>query len=157
MKSIIFGIGNYYQEQKEKLYCFNEIEIMAFTDNNSLLWGQKLNDILIISPDKIQTFEYDNILIMSIYVCEIYNQLRSLGVDEKRIIIWEQFDFKKKIKNSNNKNGKSSCTTWCVFNMRKMNKKARSKFFVFVSSSPRSEKVKKYIVREVCTKGISFV
>ena len=99
MKSIIFGIGNYYQEQKEKLYCFNEIEIMAFTDNNSLLWGQKLNDILIISPDKIQTFEYDNILIMSIYVCEIYNQLRSLGVDEKRIIIWEQF-YKEQLKDT---------------------------------------------------------
>lgn len=91
MKSIIFGIGNYYQEQKEKLYRFNEIEIMAFTDNNSLLWGQKLNDILIISPDKIQTFAYDNVLIMSIHVCDIYNQLRSLGVDEKRIVSWEQF------------------------------------------------------------------
>ncbi len=91
MKSIIFGIGNYYQEQKEKLYRFNEIEIMAFTDNNSLLWGQKLNDILIISPDKIQTFEYDNILIMSIHVCDIYKQLRSLGVDEKRIVSWERF------------------------------------------------------------------
>ena len=37
-----------------------------------------------------------------------------------------------------------------VFNMRKMNKKARSKLFVVISSRPQSEKIKKYI----CERGL---
>ena len=44
----------------------------------------------------------------------------SLNPQRSSIIVLEQFDFKNKIKNSNYKSGKGSCTTWCVFNMTKM-------------------------------------
>ena len=52
---------------------------------------------------------------------------------------------------------RSSRTTQCAFCIKKIIKKAKTKSFVVISSSPRSEKVKKIIVRGVCTKGISFV
>ncbi len=91
MKVIVFGIGRYYREQKEKLDNFNEIEIMAFTDNNALLWNKEVDGIIVIPPDRIQTLEYNNILIMSMYVSEIYMQLLVLGVEEKRIIAWGRF------------------------------------------------------------------
>ena len=39
----------------------------------------------------------------------------------------------------------------------KKNRRAKAKSFVVISSSPSSEKVKKIIVREICTKGVSFV
>ena len=51
---------------------------------------------------------------------------------------------------------RSSCTTRCAFCIKK-DKKAKAKSFVVISSSPSSEKVKKIIVREICTKEISFV
>ena len=91
MKTIVFGVGNYYREQKEKLDSLDDIEVIAFADNNASLWNKKVNGITVISPDLIQTFEYDKIMIMSIYVCAIYKQLLTLGVDEDRIIIWDRF------------------------------------------------------------------
>lgn len=91
MKVIVFGIGGYYREQKETLASFHDIEIVAFTDNNALLWNKEVDGIIVIPPDFIQTFEYDNILIMSLYVSQIYVQLLALGIEENRIIIWDRF------------------------------------------------------------------
>lgn len=91
MKVIVFGVGNYYKEQKEKLNSFNEFEIMVFADNNSSLWNKTMDGIAIIPPDLIKTFNFDKILIMSIYVCAIYEQLLALGVDQDRILVWERF------------------------------------------------------------------
>ena len=91
MKAIVFGVGNYYREQKEKLDSFDDIEIVAFADNNSLLWDKKIDGITVISPNKIQILEYDKVIIMSIYVCAIYEQLLSMGIVDERIIIWKRF------------------------------------------------------------------
>ncbi len=91
MKAIVFGVGNYYREQKEKLDSFDDIEIVAFADNNSLLWDKKIDGITVISPNKIQILEYDKVIIMSIYVCVIYEQLLSMGIVDERIIIWKRF------------------------------------------------------------------
>lgn len=91
MKTIVFGVGNYYQEQKENINSFDEIEIIAFSDNNPTLWNQEIDGIMVIPPDRLADCEYDRILIMSIYVCDIYEQLLLLGVEETRIIIWDRF------------------------------------------------------------------
>ena len=91
MKTIVFGVGNYYQEQKGNLNSFGEIEVIAFSDNNEAVWNQKMDGIIVIPPDSIVNFEYDRILVMSIYVCEIYDQLLLLGVTEEKIIIWDCF------------------------------------------------------------------
>lgn len=91
MKTIVFGAGNYYQEQKKNLNSFDEFEITAFSDNNSALWDQEVDGVNVIPPDTIADCEYDRILIMSIYVCEIYEQLIRLGVEKDKIIIWDRF------------------------------------------------------------------
>ena len=59
MKVIIFGIGNYYREQKEMLDSIDDIEIIAFADNNVSLWNKKVDEIIVISPSLIPTFEYE--------------------------------------------------------------------------------------------------
>ena len=51
---------------------------------------------------------------------------------------------------------RSSCSTRCAFCIKK-NKNEKAKFVLVISSSTPSEKVKKIIVREVCTTRISFV
>lgn len=90
MKVIVFGVGNYYREQKEKLNTFSNIEILAYTDNNTALWGEIIDGRKVIPPDSIQCFPYDQILIMSTYGFEIYHQLIGFGVDKDDIITWEK-------------------------------------------------------------------
>lgn len=91
MKIIVFGLGNFYQEQKYKLKNFKEVDIVAFTDNNQALWGKKVENVPVIAPDTIGIQVYDKIIIMSIYVSEIYEQLLSLGIAIDRILTWEYF------------------------------------------------------------------
>lgn len=91
MRVIIFGAGNYYQEQKGKLGDFPDVEIVAITDNNHDLWNQKVGNIRVIAPGEIRLQHYDYILIMSLYVCEIYRQLIELGVSKDRIVEWKRF------------------------------------------------------------------
>lgn len=90
MKIIVFGIGNYYRDHKEQLNELSDIQIIAFTDNNSTLWNKKINNIEIISPTSINLIAYDKVLIMSIYVAEIFDQLVNLNVERDKIIVWEQ-------------------------------------------------------------------
>lgn len=91
MRTIVFGVGNYYQEQKEKLNSSGIFEIIGFSDNNSVLWNQKVDGITVVPPNTLTNLSYDRILIMSSYVCEIYEQLLQMGVREEKIIIWDRF------------------------------------------------------------------
>ncbi len=90
MKVIIFGIGNYYQIQKSKLSLFPDIEVIAFSDNNAALWGKIFDGKPVLPPTGILALEYDQIIIISLYVNEIYNQLIELDVAENKIIPWLQ-------------------------------------------------------------------
>lgn len=85
-KLIIFGTGDYYKKNKESL---NNDEILAFADNNEKKIGEILDGKKIINPVNINKFEYDEIIIMSMFFVEIKEQLLSLGVEEDKISIWE--------------------------------------------------------------------
>ena len=86
MKVIIFGLGNYYQIQRPKLASLTDIEIVAFADNNAELWDKNIDERRVISPAEILSKSFDKLIIVSLYVSEIYHQLVSLGVDRDRII-----------------------------------------------------------------------
>lgn len=83
MQVIIFGTGQLYQQMKDRLR--NDIEILAFIDNNPSKWGEKLNGIEIKSPQDITNMEYDFVFTLSIYQKEMYNQLINMGVPRERI------------------------------------------------------------------------
>lgn len=76
MRLLIFGIGSsfsfYVGDHKD---YFNNIEILAFVDNNKQKWGGIFFDKKIISPENIYKYDYDAILICSVYEEEIYEQL----------------------------------------------------------------------------------
>ena len=91
MKIIVFGVGNFYQKQKNKLKNFKDVDIVAYADNNQALWNTRVENIPVIAPDTIGIQVYDKILIMSIYVSEIHGQLLSLGIAKDRILTWEYF------------------------------------------------------------------
>ncbi len=91
MKIILFGLGNFYKENRETLHGISGLEIAALTDNNDALWGRKVDGILVVPPAEILSVQYDNILIMSLYKNEIFQQLVDLGVDEECIFTWDRF------------------------------------------------------------------
>lgn len=61
-------------------------DVIAFADNNKQLWGKYIYDKKIISPDELADIQYDYIYIASSYgYCDIYVQLRSMGIEESKI------------------------------------------------------------------------
>lgn len=82
MRVLVFGTGDYYQRYKKWL---NQVEIPALIDNDSNKQGQIIDGVEVISPNQINKFEYDKILILSFCYKEMKAQLISLGVDEQLI------------------------------------------------------------------------
>lgn len=93
MKIIIFGTGSsairYIEKNNE---FFNNIEILAFADNNQKNMGKNLYKKKIISPKNIYKYDYDIILICSVYEEEIFNQLVfEIKVDKEKIYTQKSF------------------------------------------------------------------
>ena len=93
MKIIVFGTGSsavrYVERNNE---YFNNIEILAFTDNNKKKWGNTLKGKKIIQPQHISKYNYDIILICSVYEEEIHNQLVSvIRVNSENIYTQKSF------------------------------------------------------------------
>lgn len=75
IKGIIFGTGGRMREYMIR-GAFDDVEIIAFCDNDSSKQGQKINGIEIIAPEEINKYFYDKIIIASdLYYAEIRNQL----------------------------------------------------------------------------------
>lgn len=90
-KILIFGVGRFYQNRKKIISP--DINIVAFIDNNSSMQGKSIDNIPIISPNKICRFSYDTILLMSKreYADEMKEQLIKMGIHETKISYWEEF------------------------------------------------------------------
>lgn len=84
-KIVVFGVGNAYK----KISCgidYSNVEIIAFTDNNSERWNHEFESKKIIPPSRLKEFSFDYILIASSYYDEISIQLMQLDIEEKKII-----------------------------------------------------------------------
>lgn len=80
MKIIIWGTGNAAKKFIEKI-DFKKNEIVAFIDNNKSKIGSRyINDTIIISPEEIGLYQYDLIIICSVYYMEIMAQCDKLGI-----------------------------------------------------------------------------
>ncbi|WP_244834818.1 DUF1574 domain-containing protein [Clostridium sp. BJN0001] len=80
---IIFGTG---KSRKIVESGFNDdVNVIAYLDNNTDKWNQKINGKYILNPENIKNMEYDYVIIASQYNDIIYNQLINLGVDIKKI------------------------------------------------------------------------
>lgn len=84
VNAIVFGATT------SALKIYEEIEkkyrIVAFCDNDCSKWGEDINDIRIISPQKILDVEFDEIIIISISALDVIKkQLLDMGVDRRKI------------------------------------------------------------------------
>lgn len=88
-KCIIFGCGNIGQAAYEKLKDY--YEIIAWSDNNQQLHGQKMNGVSVVNPSEIpslaQKYELDVFVSMS-RTSEVVEQLRRLG--GLNLYIWKE-------------------------------------------------------------------
>lgn len=83
MKAVIFGTGNLYEDFKAEFR--NDIEIIAFLDNDSKKHGEYIDGIQILSPENIKELEYDFVFTLSVYHLEMRLQLEELGVEPAKI------------------------------------------------------------------------
>lgn len=95
-KVIIFGTGECARNVINDCQLNIKYNIIAFADNNKDKQGELFNHIEIINPNKIEYFQYDKIIICSIFYKEIYNQLiNELKIQPDKII--KYVDIYKKI------------------------------------------------------------
>lgn len=83
-KIIIFGVGK--NAEKICVCLKEEIEIVAYVDNNSDIWGKELAGIKIMEPVLIEKEDYQYIIVATISFESVVNQLLDLGIDQKKII-----------------------------------------------------------------------
>ncbi|GKX65535.1 nucleoside-diphosphate sugar epimerase/dehydratase [Inconstantimicrobium mannanitabidum] len=88
-KVIIFGTGKAAETLIDILN--DEVDIIAYADNNKEKWNHTFQNKLVIAPSRIQTYEFDYILIASQYESTIYNQLMELKVTKDKIFMFYQY------------------------------------------------------------------
>lgn len=83
---VIYGAGIHTSSLLEKFPILQELNIRAISDKNEELWGQKLNNITIISPNEIE--KYGNTIIISSFKFEneISKELQALYKEKVEII-----------------------------------------------------------------------
>lgn len=91
LKIAIFGTGLLLKKRFDELINNNQIEIIAFLDNNSAKWGEKISGIPVIKPESINNCIFDKIIIMSNkYMEDMKEQLLGYGIPEEQISFWEE-------------------------------------------------------------------
>ena len=91
-KIIFFGAGKRLKRiVDEKPHLIKINEVLFAVDNNSLLWGQKRDGIIILQPERIVVETYDYVVITCVDAGKIYEQLIGLEVPKEKIISFNQF------------------------------------------------------------------
>lgn len=91
---IFFGAGTYAQNRWKQLLKqpFFTDQYIAFSDNNSELWGQTFQDLKIIPPLDLKGDMADIFVITSSYDKEIKQQLvHEIGVAEDKVYLYDEY------------------------------------------------------------------
>ncbi len=107
MNVIIFGTGKRYIQNKSH---FQHMQIIAFLDNDIKKQGSFLDGIIIDSPANIHKYQFDYVIPVGKYYMEMHSQLRSLGVDETKILDKDHKGIYSMIKESTHYDVITSCT-----------------------------------------------
>ncbi|MDR1591294.1 MAG: glycosyltransferase [Prevotellaceae bacterium] len=80
-KMIIFGASKHGQRAFDELSA--NYDVVAYSDNNSNLWGRELNGVPVISPDRICDYGVTVCVCVCVgrYMGEVAKQLQKLGIE----------------------------------------------------------------------------
>ena len=90
-KVLVFGTGQYYENYKENIKSLGN-EIIGFLDNNIEKVGTFIDGVLVSNPKDVVKMEYDKIIIMSMFVSEITEQLLEYGISRDKIFIYDIYE-----------------------------------------------------------------
>lgn len=94
MKAVIWGAGGTATDflRKKIMYC--KYEIVCFTDNNPTCWGTYFfQNMEIIAPTDLYKYDYDMIIICSLYYEDIRKQLmKEMHISEEKIITYKDIE-----------------------------------------------------------------
>lgn len=90
MGIIVFGTGVCYQRYKE---CLRNIKIIVFADNDKEKQGKSIDGIRVISPERMQEYDFSHILILVQKYNAICRQLMALGIDKDKMITFDQLSY----------------------------------------------------------------
>lgn len=89
---IVFGLGQRFKEIKGKYSdLFEKLNVVAYLDNNEKLWGNQWGNVPVMSPLSIAGLSYDKIVLTTVYVKDMKEQMIGLGVPKEKIILWDEF------------------------------------------------------------------
>lgn len=84
MKKVLLWGAGYEGKLFYKYLKKDEFKLVAIIDNNSKLWGNKIEEFdnaCVISPDEVKNIEYDYICVTSEYTDLIMRQCNELGLE----------------------------------------------------------------------------
>ena len=88
MRIYIFGTGNYYNTVKK---CIPSDDIICFLDNAEEKQGSILDGKVIIKPEEVDFNRCDYVLVLILRYKEVVKQLRELGVQQEKVLLFSQF------------------------------------------------------------------
>ncbi len=95
MKIVLFGMGEVYRENKDKIS--KDDDVIAFIDNNEQLQGTKYEEISVYGPKEVRNLPYEYIVIMSTYFIEMRDQLIQLGCKREHILYYKEYISRQKL------------------------------------------------------------
>lgn len=102
MQIVIWGMGNLMKSFIDKKALYKNDTIIAFVDNNPLLWKKSFNNIPIIMPQELQRLNFDYIIICVADYKNIKEQIvKELKIKQSKIKILKEIEnyYKKKLIN----------------------------------------------------------
>jgi len=94
MKAVIWGAGGTAEDFLRRKMLYEGYEIIAFTDNNPDVWGKIFwEDKKIIAPSLLKELEFDVIIVCSLHMEAIYDQLvEKLHISSDRILSYRDLE-----------------------------------------------------------------
>lgn len=93
MKILIFGAGANAEKVKS---CFKrDVDIAAYADNNPSMWNTLRDGKKVIAPQDIHSEQFDFAVVAVVQYEDVVQQLKRLGIPEKKIAAPFAFDHKK--------------------------------------------------------------
>lgn len=92
IKIFLFGASAGGQIAASKLT--KRVQLLGYIDNSEAKIGSQLNGKNVYSPSILYEIEYDFVLISSMYVSEIQNQLLQMGIPREKILVSSFYSLK---------------------------------------------------------------
>lgn len=91
LRIIVFGVGKFYSSRKDEFMKLSNDDVLVAYLDNKFVGDKTIDNVPAINPARIDTIQFDCIIIMSVYVDEIYTQLHGLGINDNKICTWQKY------------------------------------------------------------------